>query len=155
MALARTGGPQAARISLHRIELRAWWASLGLSRTALNAEAPVAWAVGAPVAVVTLIVAGAMLEPAPANEATGAAAVIDAVIASVLMAALVVTAIGAMTLRRWGIATAMGMALFTLGLVVTCPLSGHHTFGLWFVGQLGCTLAATGVATAAMLRTKG
>ncbi|MEX0782861.1 MAG: hypothetical protein WD557_09440 [Dehalococcoidia bacterium] len=131
------------------------WRALGINREALSAVIPVQWAVGVPAAVVTLIVAGSLLQPAPATEATGSAAVMEAVIANVLMVGLLAAVMGAMSLRRWGMGAALGVSLFATGLVLSCPVSGHHTFGLWFAGQSACVMAATGLAAAALVRTKG
>jgi hypothetical protein len=107
-----------------------------------------------PGAVVTLIVIGSLLQPAPAEEATGGAAVMEAVIANVLLAGLAATVMGAMSLRRWGIAAGLGVSLFATGLVLSCPVSGHHTWGAWFAGQSACVLAAAGVATVGLVRTR-
>ena len=133
--------------------LRGAWRALGISREQLSMEAPRAWALLAPIAVVMLIVAGSLMQPAPAEEATGAAALTEAVIANVLFAGLAASVMGAMSLRRWGIAASLGVALFASGLVLSCPLSGHHTFGLWFAGQSACVLGATGLATMGLVRT--
>ncbi len=138
--------------SLPRLSVRAAWAGFGLTRTALVLPVSRAWA-AAPLAVVALIFAGALLEPAPAAAATGAQAALEGVIASVFLAGILVSALGAMSLQRWGIATAFGLALVTLGLLVSCPVSGHHTWGAWFVGESALVLAATGVAGAALWKT--
>jgi hypothetical protein len=89
------------------------------------------------------------------GKATGAAAVADAVLANVLLVGLAATVMGAVSLKRWGLVGAFGVALFTLGLAAACPLTGHHTFGLWFAGQSACVLGAMGVATMGLLRTRG
>ena len=138
-----------------RASARHAWTALGVSRAGLAAQVSPAWAIGVPVAVVTLIVAGSFLQPAPAEEATGGAAVMEAVIANVLFAGLAATVMGAMSLRRWGIAAGLGISLFAAGLVLSCPVSGHHTWGVWFAGQSACVLGAVAVATMGLVRTRG
>ncbi|MEX1104244.1 MAG: hypothetical protein WED87_08335 [Dehalococcoidia bacterium] len=160
MALARmnreasVGGVRSGSVDV-RARVVGGWRALGLSRDGLAAVTDARWAIGAPAAVVTLIVVGSLLQPAPATEATGSAALMEAVIANVLMVGLVAAVMGAMSLRRWGMGAALGVSLFATGLVLSCPVSGHHTFGLWFAGQSACVMAATGLAAAALVRTKG
>lgn len=158
MALARMNPEvSAGRVRGGSLDVRggvvAGWRPLGLTREGMAAVAPAWWAIGVPAAVVSLIVAGSLMQPAPAEEATGAAAVTEAVIANALFAGMAASVMGAMSLRRWGIGASLGVALFATGLVLSCPLSGHHTFGLWFAGQSACVLAATGVATLGLVRT--
>jgi hypothetical protein len=158
MALAQMS-PEASvgRVRSGSVDARASvasrWGALGLTRKGMATVAPAWWAIGVPAAVVSLIVAGSLMQPAPADEATGAAAVTEAVIANALFAGMAACVMGAMSLRRWGIGASLGVALFATGLVLSCPLSGHHTFGLWFAGQSACVLAATGVATLGLVRT--
>jgi hypothetical protein len=42
--------------------------------------------------------------------------------------------------------------IIALGFTVTCPVSGHHTFGAWWYGQMALTLAMLGVSLAALGR---
>lgn len=136
-----------------RRALAAAWTAAGINREALVVELPARWAITVPALVIALIVGGAAVEPAPAEDATGAAAILDGVLAAILATGFVATIGGAMMLRRWGIASAFGVALFSLGLVVTCPLSGHHTFGAWFAGEMALVMAATAVAGYGLFRT--
>ncbi len=129
--------------------------SLGISRGGLAAPAGPLWVIGVPGAVITLIVAGSLLQPAPAEEATGAAAAMETVIATVLYAGFMATVMGAMSLRRCGMAAGLGVSLFAVGLVVSCPVTGHHAWGLWFAGQSACVLAAAGVAAMGLVKTRG
>lgn len=150
------GGRQGHRdvLSAAARTLRAGWSALGLNRAELATPIGVRWAVGVPVAVVALIFTGALVEPAPASEATGTAAVVDSILANVLVVGLVATVMGAASLKRWGLAGAFGVATFTLGLAAACPVTGHHTLGVWFAAQSACVLGATGVATMGLLRTR-
>jgi anti-sigma factor RsiW len=160
MALARMN-PEAnvGRMRSGSVDVRASgvasWRALGLTREGMAAVVPAWWSIGVPAAVASLIVAGSLLQPAPAEDATGTAAVMESVIANVLFVGLVASVVGAMSLRRWGMGAALGTALFTTGLVVSCPATGHHTFGLWFAGQSACVFAATGLAAWGLVRTRG
>jgi hypothetical protein len=103
--------------------------------------------------VVALLVAAALVQPAPAEEATGARAVFESAVANVFFFGMISSVLGAMTLQRWGVAASFGLALLTVGLLVSCPVSGHHTWGLWLVGQGALVLAAVGLATTALWKT--
>jgi hypothetical protein len=154
MAIARsTARPMITR-SLPRPRLTLRRPALGLRREDLLVKASAPWAIGVPVAVFALVVVGALLEPAPAHEATGIQAFVDGVITNALLIGFTASAIGGFGLRRWGIAASLAVALFTLGLVISCPVSGHHTWGIWFAGEMACVLAATGVALVGMSRTR-
>jgi hypothetical protein len=47
-----------------------------------------------------------------------------------------------------------GAAWVLLALVVGCPVSGHHTFGAWWAGQMALALAFAAVATVACAITR-
>ncbi|HEX6032220.1 MAG TPA: hypothetical protein VFY90_12385 [Tepidiformaceae bacterium] len=145
----RTGRPSLSR------RAKTLWLALGINRGGLEAVLPAGWAVGIPVLVLATIVAGSLLEPAPAVDETGAVAVMEGTISAVLTIGFVATLAGALSLRRWGIATAFAVAVFSLALVLSCPLSGHHTFGAWWLGEITCVMAATGIAGYGMIRTNG
>ena len=156
MAIARPLPEVARAPARHAVAIRsprALWVQLGLTRQALDRAASWQWTVGAPVAVIAAMFAGAALEPAPASESRGLQAAIDSVLATIFFVGILASALGAVSLRRWGIGAAFAVALLSLGLVVTCPISGHHTVGLWFAGEMGCVLAATGIAGAGLWRT--
>ena len=100
---------------------------------------------GWPLAVVISIA----LEPAPADPEAAVPVVVS--LASMgLFAALVATAVAAG--NRYPSAAVGGVVtgLIALGFTVTCPVSGHHTFGAWWFGQMGLTLAMLGVSLAAL-----
>lgn len=156
MAIARPAHPAPVRTpsnrALPQLSPRAAWHGLGLTPAALVAPVSRQWA-AVPLAVVALIFAGAALEPAPAAEATGAAAAVESVIAGAFVVGILASIFGAMSLQRWGLATSFGLALFTVGLLVSCPTSGHHTWGAWFAGESALILAATGLAGTALWKT--
>ena len=138
--------------SLPRPTLQTAWASFGLSREGLVAPMTRRWAV-APIAVAALLVTAAFVQPALAEEATGGQAVFESAIANLFFFGIVASVVGVMSLKRWGLATSFGLALLTAGLLVSCPASGHHTWGAWLIGQSALVLAATGLAGAALWKT--
>ena len=69
-----------------------------------------------------------------------------------LFVALVATAVAAGNRRPLAAVAGVVTGLIALGFTVTCPVSGHHTLGAWWYGQLGLTLAMLGVSVAALGR---
>lgn len=43
--------------------------------------------------------------------------------------------------RRWGLVLSLAAAMVTTAFAVACPTSGHHQFGLWWLGEMACVLA--------------
>lgn len=52
--------------------------------------------------------------------------------------------------RRWGMALSLLAASIAVVMVVACPLSGHHTFGLWWAGESSCLAAWAGSSLAGL-----
>jgi hypothetical protein len=155
-AVAEAGSPdwRSGPASLSR-RAKATWTALGINRTGLEAVLPADWAIGVPVLALAAIIGGSLLEPAPAVDETGALAVVEGVISAALMVGFAATLAGALSLRRWGIVGAFAVAVFSLGLVLSCPLSGHHTFGAWWLGEIASVMAATAIAGYGLARTNG
>jgi hypothetical protein len=66
----------------------------------------------------------------------------------VLLGLLAVTAAGLLARRRFGLVAALGAGALFLAMAVACPVSGHHSFGTWWYGQMACAIglvAITGV----------
>lgn len=91
---------------------------------------------------------GTVVEPAPANPHEAVPLWVSAT-AMVLFSALLMTLMGAVL--RSGIAVYSGLVFGAIAVAVsaTCPLTGHHGFGLWWVaqftlltGMLGANLTA-------------
>ena len=91
------------------------------------------------------------LEPAPANP-EAVVPVVVSLASLALFVALVATAVAAGNRRPAAAAAGVVTGLIALGFTVTCPVSGHHTLGGWWYGQLGVTLAMLGVSVAALGR---
>jgi hypothetical protein len=92
---------------------------------------------------------GIALEPAAA-EPEAATPLIAELGSSVLFAALVATVVAATRRHPVAAVAAVVTGLVTAAFSVTCPVSGHHAFWLWWVGQLGVTMAMLGVSVAAL-----
>jgi hypothetical protein len=97
------------------------------------------------------IVASIALEPAPADPEAAVPIVVS--LASMgLFAALVATAVAAGNRHPSAAVGGVVTGFIALGFTVTCPVSGHHTFGAWWFGQMALTLAMLGVSLAALGR---
>jgi hypothetical protein len=97
------------------------------------------------------IVASIALEPAPADPQAAVPIVVS--LASMgLFAALVATAVAAGNRLPSAAVAGVVTGFIALGFTVTCPVSGHHTFGAWWFGQMALTLAMLGVSFAALGR---
>jgi hypothetical protein len=91
------------------------------------------------------------LEPA-ADNPDAFPAWLAATIELTLLGLLAVTAAGLMTRRRFGLVAALGAATWFLAMVVACPVSGHHTFGAWWYGQMACAIGLVAVTGSALRR---
>jgi hypothetical protein len=95
------------------------------------------------------VVVSMALEPAPADPEAAVPVVV--VLASLgLFAALVATAAAAGNRHPSAAVAGVITGLIALGFTVTCPVSGHHTFGAWWFAQMGVTLAMLAVSAAAL-----
>jgi hypothetical protein len=87
---------------------------------------------------VLLIGAARALEPAPVHEHAAVPLWLLAV-DTFVWAGVAIGGVGLVKFRRYGLG---GAALAAGALLVesaTCVLTGHHRFGLWWVGQIVCT----------------
>ena len=107
---------------------------------------PVQWGI---VALVGANVAAWMLEPVPANPNLPEPwfVTLPSVVAMVAMLGALG---GLLARRRWGMALSLLAASIAVVMVVACPLSGHHTFGLWWVGEISCLAAWAGISLAGL-----
>jgi hypothetical protein len=97
------------------------------------------------------IVVSIALEPAPADPEAAVPIVVS--LASIgLFAALVATAVAAGNRHPSAAIAGVVTGLLALGFTVSCPVSGHHTLGAWWFGQMALTLAMLGVSLAALGR---
>ena len=64
----------------------------------------------------------------------------------------VVMLVGLAVRRRWGLVASLGGAGLVTAMVVACPTSGHHQFGMWWFGEMACALALIAISAAALRR---
>lgn len=91
-----------------------------------------------------------VLEPAPAaNEVVPWWA---GVAALGFLGAIAATFAGLSRRMRWGVtASLIGSSIFLAG-VFACPATGHHAFGLWWIGEFAASVALVGFSAATYLR---
>jgi hypothetical protein len=77
---------------------------------------------------------------------------LGATIELTLLGLLAVTAAGLITRRRFGLVAALGAAAWFVAMAVACPVSGHHSFGAWWYGQMACALGLVAITVAALRR---
>ena len=120
------------------LDTRAWLAENVDGR--LGAVVGVAWFV--------LVQVAYLLEPR-ANRPEPVIGVLLEVTMYVLLATMIT---GLVMQRRFGLVAAVGAALLATAASIACPVTGHHTFGTWWFGQMACVLALLGVSVAALHR---
>jgi hypothetical protein len=107
------------------------------------------WALGGVAAVVGAVQAVMVLEPTPVNPDLPTPWYVTVPNVIVLYGIFVAIA-GLLVRQRWGMAVSLLSAGIGLALVIACPVSGHHHFGLWWVGELAAFSAWTGVSLAGL-----
>ncbi len=127
-----------------------------LRRTEPQTEAPSrisrSWALKLGIAWAVLFPLGIALEPTPT---VGASEPWWATIASLaLLTGLIGTVVGLSKRMRWGVTASLAASsLFAAG-VFACPTTGHHAFGLWWIGEFAASLALLAVSGVAYLRAR-
>lgn len=111
------------------------------------------WSVGTTVAWVAGIALILLLEPAPADPET--ASVLSEIIGTVVALGLSVTVLGLVARYRFGLAAAAATGGLMLAVSVACPLSGHHTFGAWWLGELAVVAGLTTLGVVGYRRATG
>ena len=91
---------------------------------------------------------GAELEPATDQSEP----FVGILLGTALIAMFVATLVGLGMRRRWGLVTSLGAAVTLTAMSIMCPVSGHHSFGAWWYGQMLCALALVGISFAALRR---
>jgi hypothetical protein len=116
---------------------------------AATGELKTAWAALLGVGWPVVFVLATAIEPAPADPNAATPLLVD-LGSAVLFGALVVTAVTAVSRLRSAAVGGIVTGGVGLAFSVTCPLSGHHSFGLWWVGQMAMLAAMLGVSIAAL-----
>ena len=86
------------------------------------------------------------LEPATHHELP----VIAIVLTVAFHLALLATAVGLIARRRWGITASLGASAVFLAGTVACPTTGHHSIGVWWLGQMVVSLALVAASVVAL-----
>jgi hypothetical protein len=110
---------------------------------------PTRWAVWGIVALVGANIAAGLLEPVPANPDAPEPWLVS-LLGTVAVLAMLPALGGLVARRRWGMALSLFSAAIAVVLVVGCPLSGHHHFGLWWVGESAGFVAWAAVSVAGL-----
>jgi hypothetical protein len=118
------------------------------TRTWLNERIEPTIAIGVGVSWFVLYSIGAALEPAPNRSEPLIGVLLGITLVSLVVAALV----GLGMRRRWGIGLSLVAALTLTVMSIMCPVSGHHTFGTWWYGQMLCTLGLVAISLATLSR---
>ena len=118
------------------------------TRTWLNERIDLHVAIGVGVAWFVLYTIGAELEPAPNRSEPAIGVALGVTLIALFVAALV----GLGMRRRWGVGLSLIAACTLTFMSVMCPVSGHHTFGSWWYGQMACALGLVGISLWALAR---
>jgi hypothetical protein len=112
-------------------------------------ELKTAWAALLGVGWPAVFVLATAIEPAPADPNAATPLLVE-LGSALLFGGLVVTAIAAASRLRSAGGAGIGTGVIALGFSVTCPLSGHHGFGMWWFGQMAMLTAMLGLSIAAL-----
>jgi hypothetical protein len=89
------------------------------------------------------------LEPAPAHP-HAAAPIFIQVLGWIWFLAFVPTIFGAVARHPAAAIGGVVTGASALAMTIACPVSGHHTIGLWFVGQFAVVLGMLAVSIGAV-----
>jgi hypothetical protein len=91
------------------------------------------------------------IEPAPANP-NAVPGWIESAISVVFLATLAVMLPGLVARRRWGLLGSLAASVVFVAATIACPTTGHHDFGLWWLGEMACAAALLGLSVATLKR---
>ncbi len=94
-----------------------------------------------------------LLEPAPADPE--AVSLVSEIIGTAMALGLSVTMLGLVGRYRFGLAAAAATGGMMMAVSVACPLSGHHTFGAWWIGELAIVAGLTSLGVIGYRRANG
>ena len=116
---------------------------------AVAGELKTGWAALLGVGWPLVFVLATAIEPAPADPNAATPLLVD-LGSAVLFGALVITSITAVSRLRSAAVAGIVTGVTGLAFSVTCPLSGHHGLGMWWVGQMALLAAMLAVSVAAL-----
>jgi hypothetical protein len=93
---------------------------------------------------------GSALEPQTSHPMP----VIGVVLGVALLVGLLITAVGLIARRRWGLTASLASAALLVASSVACPTSGHHHIGLWWFGQMTVSIVLVAASVLAFRRTE-
>lgn len=121
-------------------------------RIARPPDASRGWRLALMAAWLVLFPLGVALEPMPAADAPEPWWAMLPALA--LLGAVVATFVGLARSKRWGVgASLLASTIFVTG-VFACPATGHHAFGLWWIGEFAIAVALVAISGVAYLRTR-
>jgi peptidoglycan/LPS O-acetylase OafA/YrhL len=89
----------------------------------------------------------------PTIPAARPARAIEVVVVGAFLVGLLATSVLAGTRQRAAAPAAVITGLITVAMVVSCPVSGHHHFGAWWLAELALVLAMLAVSVAGLRET--
>jgi hypothetical protein len=90
-----------------------------------------------------------LLEPATSHSLP----VIGVVLGTAFLVGILLTAAGLVARQRWGVTASLATAVLLVASSVACPTTGHHSFGLWWFGQMAVAVALVAASAVALRRT--
>lgn len=105
-------------------------------------------ALGVGIAWIVLMQIAFALEPASNHEVP----VIGLVLELSMYCLLATMIAGLVMQQRFGLVASLGAAVLATAASIACPVTGHHTFGSWWFGQMACVLALVAVSAIALQR---
>jgi len=118
------------------LEMRAWLRERIDGRVGLGVG--IAW--------IVLMQIAFALEPASNHEVP----VIGLVLELSMYALLATMIAGLVMQQRFGLVASLGAAVLATAASIACPVTGHHTFGSWWFGQMACVLALVAISAYAL-----
>lgn len=105
-------------------------------------------ALGIGIAWFVLLTIGSELEPATDHSEP-----LVGVLLGVAMLVVFLTMLVGLAMRqRWGIVASFVGGIVLTAMSIMCPVSGHHSFGAWWYGQMACALALVAISVVALPR---
>lgn len=105
---------------------------------------------GVGIAWIVLMQIAFALEPASNHDVP-----VIGVLLELSMYGLLATMIAGLVMQqRFGLVASLGAAVLATAASIACPVTGHHTFGAWWFGQMACVLALVAVSAYALRRTR-